>query len=172
MSVMKKYALLIAGLLIASIGMAQRAKPQVQQTQHQSVLINANHAYAVKAIAADLVPYPPAQLNSNGKRYIKAFTVNQGKSKSKSCYLKVTYKWKFDYELFTKKELVKTYTINPLNPNEATSVIFEVPDSQIKSNQPYGSKYVSITLEVDGTNIVFEQDEKNNKKSLSLPILP
>lgn len=167
---MKKCTLFVIALLITTIGMAQRTRPQVRVQQHPALVSNAS-AQAVKAIAADLTPYPPAILGSNGKRYIKAFTVNQGKSKSKSCYLKVTYKWKFDYELFTQQELVKTYTIKPLNPNEATSVIFDVPDHQIKSNPPYGSKNVSITLEVDGTKIVFEQDETNNKKFVSLPIL-
>lgn len=167
---MKKYVLFVFTLMITTLSMAQRARPQVQVQQHPAIVTNAS-AQVIKAIAADLTPFPPAILNSNGKRYIKAFTVNQGKSKSKSCYLKVTYKWKFDYELFTKQELVKTYSIKPLEPNEATSVIFEVPDNQINSNPPYGSKNVSITLEVDGTQIVFEQDETNNKKMLSLPIL-
>ena len=167
---MKKYALFVVALLLTSLSFAQRQGPQVQ-VQKNPVLLKRTTAQAVKAIAADLLPYPPAILSSNGQRYIKAFTVNQGKSKSKSCYLKVTYKWKFDYELFTQQELVKTYTIKPLNPNEATSVIFQVPDGQIKSNPPYGSKNMSIILEVDGTGIVFEKDEQNNKKFLSLPIL-
>lgn len=167
---MKNYALLLIALLITTYSFAQRQAARVQ-VQKQPVLIQNASAQAIKTIAADLLPYPPAILKSNGKRYIKAFTVNQGKSKSKSCYLKVTYKWKYDYELFTQTELVKTYTIQPLNPNEATSVIFEVPDNKIKSNPTFGSKHVSIKMEVDGTHIVFEQDENNNIKLLSLPIL-
>ncbi|PHN03759.1 CARDB domain-containing protein [Flavilitoribacter nigricans] len=168
---MKQYAFFLFAFLLTSTGFAQRQAARVQVQQQPTLMQHAANRQVIKAIAADLLPHPPAILGSGGKRYIKAFTVNQGKSKSKACYLKVTYKWKYDYELFTQKELVKTYSIQALDPNEATSVIFEVPDNQIKSNPTFGSKYVSIKLEVDGTHIVFEQDENNNIKQLSLPII-
>ena len=122
-------------------------------------------------MAPDLLPTPPAMHKSSGKRYIQAFTSNKGNLASKPCYLTVTYSWKFDYEQFTKKEIVKKYAIQVLNPNASTSVIFQVPDDQIWSNANFGSKYVSIKLQVDGTNLVIELDEQNNDKTISLPII-
>lgn len=165
---MKKSTLLFSLLFLAGFALAQRPTPAKVQQQTYPVLTT---RATIKLYAADLVPHQQAILNSNGKRYIKAYTLNTGKSASKSCYLTVIYRWKFDYENFTKKELVKQYTIEPLDPNEATSVIFQVPDDQISSNPPYGSTYVSIELKVDGTSLVFEADEQNNSKALSLPII-
>lgn len=166
---MKKYAILAVALFFASLSFGQIRNSQVQLQTNTVYTSNSN---ILVALAPDLVPYPPALLSSNGQRYIKANTVNKGKAKSKSCYLKVTYQWKFDYELFTQKKIVQQFSIQALDPKAATSVIIMVPDNQISSNPPYGSKYVSVTLEVDGTNLVIESDEKNNIKQLSLPILP
>lgn len=168
---MKKYVIFVVAMLATSlVATAQRQGVPVQQTQQNTILQKAD-PQIMQAIAADLTPHAPVLITSNGKRYLKAFILNQGKIASQSCYLKVTYKWKTDYEQFTLKELVKAYTIKPLNPNEIATIVFEVPDDKIKSNPTFGSKYVSIRLEADATGLVFEQDEQNNVKQLSLPII-
>ncbi|MCB0634580.1 MAG: CARDB domain-containing protein [Saprospiraceae bacterium] len=172
---MKTSCLITLFLLTAYFSFGQRTqattKPQLQkasQATNTTVIQNSNY---LKLMAPDLLPQAPVSLNSNGKRYIKAITINQGKLSSKSCYLTVIYRWKVDYENFTKKEIVKQYTIQPLDPNHGTSVTFEVPDAQIYSNKTFGSKNVSIQMTVDGTDLVIESDEQNNTKYLSLPIL-
>lgn len=172
--IMKKSCLLILFLFTAYLSFGQRVqadtKPQIQKVSDANTYVLKDKSY-LKLMAPDLLPQAPVYLNSNGKRYIKAITINQGKMPSKSCYLTVIYRWKVDYENFTKKELVKQYTIQPLDPSHGTSVIFEVPDAQIYSHETYGSKNVSIQLQVDGSNLVIESDEQNNTKYISLPIL-
>lgn len=172
---MKKSSLLLLLLFAATLSFGQRpqatSKPQVQKaTQATSTTVIQNREH-LKLLAPDLLPQTPVCLTSEGKRQIKAITINQGKTRSKSCYLTVIYRWKVDYENFTKKELVKQYTIEPLDPNHGTSIIFTVPDAQIYSHKTFGSKNVSIQLKVDGTGLVIESDEQNNIKYLSLPIL-
>lgn len=167
---MKKYFLLVILLSCFSLSYGQRSKVQVQ-AQRKPVLTNNAPLKAIKSYAPDLLPHQQAILHDNGKRFIKAYTFNKGKSTAKACILKVTYRWKVDYENFTKKELVKQYPINALAPNASTSIIFQVPDSQIYSHKTYGSKNVSIQLQVDGTNLIIELDENNNGKYVSLPIL-
>lgn len=172
---MKKPILLFLLLLAGSFSFGQRpqatSKPRIQKAAHATNTTVIQNKEYLKMMAPDLLPQTPVYLQSEGKRLIKAITINQGKTRSKSCYLTVVYRWKVDYENFTKKELVKHYTIQPLDPNHGTSVIFTVPDDQIYSHKTFGSKNVSIQIKVDGTGLVIESDEQNNVKFLSLPIL-
>ncbi len=85
--------------------------------------------------------------------------------------LKVKYSWRVDHESFTQRTLNYQYTVPGLPANGTYGIWVRIPDWEISSNEGFGSSHVSIRFDADGTNVIAESNENNNRLYTSLPIL-
>lgn len=168
---MKTWSLLGCLLLIAGTVSAQKV---YQSYRLQPVKINPAILKKPVLLRADMTMVDQTLFSSNassGARYLKVWVKNSGNLQSGATILKVKYSWRVDHESFTQRTLNYQYTVPGLPANGTYGIWVRIPDWEISSNEGFGSSHVSIRFEADGTNVIAESNEGNNRLYTSLPIL-
>ena len=168
---MKNLLLILVALFVCQMASAQRYQPIKKNTNlkyRPNIPIKVN-PYLIKP---DLTVLSNINLvTQNGKRYLYAKVKNIGGVRANGNRLQLRYSWRVDHESFTNITKTRNYNIPPLNPGQHYQLCVLIPDSEIHSNEGYGSSHASFRFHADQPNGINEIKENNNIGYISVPIL-